>query len=168
MGHAQDMMNLVRLARNMRDTPREQFVFVGAGDEVSLIERAIEEGLNNILLLPPVSQEEFKEMLAEFDVGLFTLHREHKTHNFPGKLLGYMVQSMPILGSVNPGNDLKDIIEEAKAGYVTVNGNDSQLLQNAQRLMDVTVRKKLGQNAKKLLDEYFSVSAAARQILRGC
>ena len=168
MGHAQDMMNLVRLARNMRDTPEAQFVFVGAGDEVPLIEKAVEEeGLNNILLLPPVSQEEFKEMLAEFDIGLFTLHKEHKTHNFPGKLLGYMVQSMPILGSVNQGNDLKDIIEEAKAGYVTVNGNDIQLLENAKRLMDVTVRKKLGQNAKKLLDEYFSVSAATQQILRG-
>ena len=27
------------------------------------------------------------EMLNEFDVGLFSLHPAHQTHNFPGKLL---------------------------------------------------------------------------------
>ena len=55
-------------------------------------------------------------MLAEFDVGLFTLHKDHTTHNFPGKLLGYMVQRLPILGSINKGNDLKEIVENANAG----------------------------------------------------
>ena len=109
---------------------------MGRGNEVQLVRAAIEEhNLENMTLLPSVSQDEFKLMLAEFDVGLFTLHKEHSTHNFPGKLLGYMVQELPILGSINEGNDLKEIVEEARAGLVTVNGEDKALYENTLKLM---------------------------------
>lgn len=94
------MMNIVRLAENLLDEKAAHFVLVGKGDEVELVRAAIEEKhLSNMTLLPPVSQDEFKLMLAEFDIGLFSLHKDHVTHNFPGKLLGYMVQQKPILGS---------------------------------------------------------------------
>ncbi len=95
-----------------------------------------QEALKNMTLLPSVSQDEFKQMLAEFDVGLFTLDKDHITHNFPGKLLGYMVQELPILGSINAGNDLKEIVEEAGAGLVTVNGEDEILYENALKLLN--------------------------------
>jgi len=168
IGHAQDMMNIVRLAENMRNEANAHFVLVGAGDEVKLVKDAIEqEALNNMTLLPPVSQDEFKQMLAEFDVGLFTLHKEHITHNFPGKLLGYMVQKLPILGSINAGNDLKETIEEAGAGLVCVNGEDEILYANALKLLDnEEYRKQMGTAARKLLESTFSVEAAARQILK--
>jgi len=167
IGHAQDMMNIVRLAKSMQTEKRAHFVLVGAGDEVELVRDSIRnEKLDNMTLLPAVSQEEFKQMLASFDVGLFTLHKEHSTHNFPGKLLGYMVQELPILGSINAGNDLKDIVENAKAGFVTVNGEDEKLLENAVRLLDDTYRKEIGRNACKLLEHTFSVEAAAKQITK--
>lgn len=168
IGHAQDMMNIVRLAINMREEEKAHFVLVGAGDEVELVKEAIErEQLNNMTLLPSVSQDEFKQMLAEFDVGLFTLHKDHITHNFPGKLLGYMVQELPILGSINAGNDLKEIVEEAGAGLVTVNGEDEVLYANALQLLhDEEYRKQMGMDARKLLESTFSVEAAARQILK--
>ena len=167
IGHAQDMMNIVRLAKNMRNETRAHFVLVGAGDEVELVREAIaKERLENMTLLPAVGQEEFKQMLAEFDVGLFTLHKDHSTHNFPGKLLGYMVQELPILGSINSGNDLREIVEEAEAGYVSVNGEDELLLENALRLLDNEKRKEIGANARKLLESTFSVEAAARRIVQ--
>ncbi|WP_020159418.1 glycosyltransferase family 4 protein [Methylobacter marinus] len=166
IGHAQDMMNIVRLAKNMRTETRAHFVLVGDGDEVGLVRSAMaREGLNNISLLPAVSQDEFKQMLAEFDVGLFTLHPGHSTHNFPGKLLGYMVQHMPILGSINPNNDLKPAIEEAGAGLITVNGDDEGLLNNALTLLhDETLRIQMGKNANRLLNEQFSVASAVDRI----
>ena len=106
--------------------------------------------LENVTLLPSVSQKEFKTILAEVDVGLFSLHR---THNFPGKLLGYIVQVLPILGSINPENDLKETVE------------DDLFYQNACKLLDPVARKELGNNAKKLLHENFSVGVAAEQII---
>ena len=167
IGHAQDMMNIVRLAAAMRSEPTAHFVLVGAGDEVELVRHSIAQyHLDNMTLLPPVTQDEFKNMLAEFDIGLFSLHQDHTTHNFPGKLLGYMVQEKPILGSVNPDNDLQDVIEKAKAGLITINGDDVGLLNNALKLLhDAVLRKTLGANAKQLLSDVFSVQAAANKIL---
>jgi len=118
--------------------------------------------LENVTLLPSVFQKEFKTILAEVDVGLFSLHR---THNFPGKLLGYIVQVLPILGSINPENDLKETVEDAEAGFITINGEDDLFYQNACKLLDPVARKEIGNNAKKLLHEKFSVAVAAEQII---
>ena len=163
----QDMMNIIRLAIAMLFEQNAHFVLVGAGDEVELVRNAIEQyDLNNITLLPPVPQDEFKKMLAEFDIGLFSLNRNHTTHNFPGKLLGYMVQEKPILGSINPDNDLQEVIENAEAGLITINGDDEGLLNNALKLLhDSDLRKTLGANAKQLLKDVFSVQEAANIIL---
>jgi O26-antigen biosynthesis N-acetyl-L-fucosamine transferase len=166
IGHAQDMMNIVRLAQSMSSYNKAHFVLVGAGDEVDLVKNAIEkENMINVTLLPSVTQDEFKQMLAQFDVGLFTLHKDHSTHNFPGKLLGYMVQSLPILGSINEGNDLKEVVENYDAGLITINGDDKILLANAIKFLDEDYSKKIGKNAQELLKSTFSVEAAANQIL---
>ncbi|TGK24539.1 glycosyltransferase WbuB [Leptospira yasudae] len=166
IGHAQDMSNILRLAKSMKGFTNAHFVLIGNGDEIELVKRKItQDSLTNLTLLDPVPQEEFKKMLAEFDIGLFTLHKEHQTHNFPGKVLGYMVQGMPILGCVNPGNDLKEIIEEADAGLVTVSGDDETFKENAIRLLDLNVRRSMGENAKTLLEDRFSVSSAVTKIL---
>jgi len=169
IGHAQDMMNIVRLAKNLIDEKQAHFVLVGKGDEVELVRAAIEDyHLDNMTLLPPVSQDEFKSMLAEFDIGLFSLNKDHTTHNFPGKLLGYMVQEKPILGSINPDNDLKPVIENANAGFVSVNGEDEVLKKNAIKLLrDNACRKQMGKGARKLLQDIFSVESAAEKILEG-
>lgn len=166
LGQAQDMMNIVRLAIKMRSKKNVHFVLVGAGDEYSLIEKTLlANSINNISLLPSVSQDEYKQMLCEFDVGLFSLNRNHNTHNFPGKLLGYMVQELPILGSINPNNDLKDIIDSYSAGYISINGEDELFFQNALKLLDKDKRVEIGTNANKLLKENFSVSSAVKQII---
>jgi O26-antigen biosynthesis N-acetyl-L-fucosamine transferase len=166
LGHAQDMMNIIRLAINMKKYTQAHFVLVGAGDEYELIEKEINnKNLNNITLLSSVNQDEYKQMLSEFDIGLFTLNKNHKTHNFPGKLLGYMVQKLPILGSINPDNDLKDVVEEYNAGYVTVNGEDELFLNNAIKLLDENHRKNIGNNANDLLKDKFSVEFSVQQIL---
>jgi glycosyltransferase involved in cell wall biosynthesis len=167
IGIAQDMMNIVRLAKNLISEKKSHFVLVGKGDEYELVREAIEEqGLTNMSLLPPVSQDEFKLMLAEFDIGLFSLHRDHTTHNFPGKLLGYMVQSKPILGSVNNGNDLKDIVEEQGAGLISINGKDEELLKNAKILISNSdLRVNMGKKAHSLFQSAFSVETSVDNIL---
>jgi glycosyltransferase involved in cell wall biosynthesis len=166
IGHAQDMMNIVRLAQSLKDEKNAHFILVGRGDEVELVRTAIEkEKIQNMTLLPPVSQDEFKLMLAEFDIGLFSLHKDHTTHNFPGKLLGYMVQEKPILGSVNAENDLQAVIEDANAGFISVNGEDSILKKNALKLLyNKELRVVMGRNAKRLLNSLFSVESAVTKI----
>lgn len=167
IGSAQDMKNLVRLAKSLEEYEQAHFLFLGQGDEVSLVKQlASEWQMKNLTLLPSVSQVEFKKILADVDVGLFSLARSHSSHNFPGKILGYMVQSLPILGSVNPGNDLMTIINDANAGRVHINGDDEALLDSARKMiLDAEQRLSQGNNAFNLLEEKFSVASAGRTII---
>ncbi|HAO3765170.1 TPA: glycosyltransferase family 4 protein, partial [Salmonella enterica] len=94
-----------------------------------------------------------------------SLSARHSSHNFPGKLLGYMVQSLPILGSVNAGNDLLDIVNQNNAGLIHINGEDDKLYHSALLLLqDINVRRKLGMGSNTLLKEQFSVESAAQTI----
>ena len=166
IGHAQDMANLMRLAQKMQIHPQAHFLFVGQGDEVDLINRlATEWQLSNFSYLPSINQQEFKRLLSEVDIGLFSLSANHTSHNFPGKLLGYMVQSLPILGSVNEGNDLMDIVNTNQAGFIHLNGQDDALFASAQRLLlDQSLRSTIGEGAYELLINQFSVHSAAQVI----
>lgn len=163
MGHAQDMANLMRLARAMQCFDKSHFLFVGQGDEVKLVNYLIKKwDLTNCSYLPSVAQDEFKDILAQVDVGLFSLSAQHSANNFPGKLLGYMVQSMPILGSVNKGNDLMDLVDVYQAGLISINGDDDAFFENASKLQnDAELRKSIGVSGYKLLEKEFSVGNIA-------
>lgn len=167
IGKAQDMSNLVRLAEVMQNYDRAHFLFVGQGDEVDLVKGAIaKSNRKNITYIPSVSQSAFRKILSEVDVGLFSLASSHTAHNFPGKILGYMVNGLPILGSVNPGNDLLDIINNKRAGEVYINGDDNSLRIAATTMLnDLSLRKKYGLAAMDLLRTQFSVDAAANSII---
>ncbi len=166
IGHAQDMGNLLRLAKGMKPYPEAHFLFIGQGDEVNLVHDVKKsEELDNVTILPSISQTQYKQVLTQVDIGLFSLAKTHKAHNFPGKLLGYMVQSLPILGSVNKGNDLIGFIRDKGAGFVFVNGEDDKLMHAAVELLSQeTLRLKLGEKAHSVLKEHFSVQSAAKQL----
>ena len=167
IGVAQDMDNIVRLAENLQGEESAYFLLVGDGSEVPRLRADIaSKGLTNIAVHDAVGQSEYLSMLSEFDVGLISLDRGLRTQNFPGKMLGYMYHSMPILASVNPGNDIKDILEGQQAGLVCINGEDALFAAHAVRLvLDKDYRRQLGKNARTLLEGVFSVSKAAGQIL---
>lgn len=166
IGHAQKMINLIQLAHKFQNNTNVHFLFVGKGDEVDLILKEKEKhSLENITYLPPVDQETYFNMLNEFDIGLFSLHPDHKTHNFPGKLLGYMGYSKPILGCVNSGNDLKEIVNNAEAGLIVLSDDEEGLYIAAKSLIESeNLRKKMGLNGRQLLAKQFSVESACSQI----
>lgn len=168
IGVAQDMDNIMRLARRMMDRQDVHFLLVGSGSHVEYFENLIEmESIKNVTILPAVDQDTYFSMLAEFDVGLISLDRRLKSCNYPGKLLGYLQCSMPVLASLNPGNDLAEFLQEQGAGYVSINGEDEVFYQNAVRLCDAPLRAAMGKKARELLEEHFSVERVADQIL-GC
>lgn len=167
LGPHQDALCLSRLARILRERPDAHVVVVAEGNELNvLVDDIRRDDPGNITLLPHVPQERFPGMVSEFDVGLITLHPSLRTHNFPGKMLAYMGASIPILASINPGNDLRDILEAHDAGRVCLNGEDERLRSYALELAaDADLRSRLGRNGRRLLESTFSVSRAAEQIL---
>jgi O26-antigen biosynthesis N-acetyl-L-fucosamine transferase len=166
IGVAQDLDNLLRLAARLSSQTHIYFLLVGDGDSVSWLNNAIAaQGLGNIRIIPAVTQSEYLSMVPEFDVGLISLDARFKTHGIPGKLLSYIYWGLPVLASVNPGNDLFDLLERNWAGFCYVNGEDEKLATAAQQLADDSkLRSRMGKNARKLLESTFSVEVAAEQI----
>jgi len=167
LGVAQDVDNILRLAQRLADHDHIRFLLVGEGSEVPRLRRLLsEKRLHNVQLLSAVSPPEYLAMLSEFDVGLLSLDRRLKTHNVPGKLLGYMYWCKPTLASINPGNDLVEILEKNQAGFCLLNGDDDGLCAAALRLAnDPELRCRMGKNARTLLARLFSVEAAVTQII---
>jgi glycosyltransferase involved in cell wall biosynthesis len=167
LGVAQDVDNIVRLAQRLVQNGHIHFLLVGEGSEVPRLRRLlVEKSLHNIQILPSVRPPEYLAMLSEFDVGLLSLDRRLKTHNVPGKLLGYMYWCKPTLASINPGNDLFEILGKNQAGVCLLNGDDDGLCAAALRLAnDPDLRSRMGKNARGLLERLFSVEAAVAQIM---
>lgn len=174
MGVAQDMDAIVRLAETLRERADIRFILVGDGSETSRLRDEIRRrGLPNVVVLPAVSQGDYRAMLAQADVGLISLNPRLTTHNIPGKLLGYLASGIPVLSSLNRGNDLAQLITEAGAGISCEAGDDTALRNAALELVASSqLRRAFGENGKKLLADKFSAEAAARQIVshfdRGC
>jgi glycosyltransferase involved in cell wall biosynthesis len=166
MGVAQGMEGILHLIRAMRSDDRVRFLLVGEGCEVPRIRDAVaKEGLGNVILLPPVEPRAYLSMLSEADVGVVSLARNLTTHNVPGKALPYMYWSLPILASLNPGNDLVGVLGATQAGFAVETGDLDGLAAAARRLAsDADLRARMGANARRLLEERFSAAAAARQI----
>ena len=167
MGKAQDMDNIIRLACNLQNEPNVHLLLVGDGSEWGRLKAsARERKLANLSILPGVRQQEYLAMLSEFDVGLVSLDRRLQTQNFPGKILGYMYSSLPILASINPGNDLRDLLDKTKAGLCCLNGDDETFHRHALTLAkDAGLRQRMGYDSRRLLEQNFSVRSAAKQIL---
>ena len=167
IGVAQDIDNLCRLAARLAQRTNVHFVLTGSGSEVLRLNNSIAaQGLHNVHILPAVDQKEYLSMVSEFDVGLVSLDARLQTHNVPGKLLSYLYWGLPVLASVNRGNDLFDILNRNRSGFCCVNGDDESLVRAAQKLVDdPDLRSQMGGNARRLLERTFSVEAAAEHIL---
>jgi len=167
IGIAQDVDNIVRVAVRLRNIPEAHFLLVGEGSEVPRLKREIQRmGLINISIHPAVGQQDYMRMIADIDVGMISLDRHLNTHNYPGKILGYMYHAKPILASINPGNDLQDMLQTHEAGLVCRNGEDEVLYNQALQLINnPALRVQMGINGRNLLENKFSVSTAASQIL---
>jgi O26-antigen biosynthesis N-acetyl-L-fucosamine transferase len=167
IGIAQDMDNIARLAARLAFRPDIHFLVVGDGSEVARLKKSIEASrLSNIQVLPCVSQRDYLSMVSEFDSGLISLHARLKSHNVPGKLLSYLYGGLPVLASVNPGNDLFALLQDSGAGFCLLNGDDESLALAALQLADdAALRSAMRGNVRRLLEETFSVEYAVDQII---
>ena len=167
IGIAQDVDNIVRVAVRLKYIPEAHFLLVGEGSEVPRLKKEIQRiGLKNFSIHPAVGQRDYMKMIADIDIGMISLDRNLKTHNYPGKMLGYMYHAKPILASINPGNDLQDILRTHEAGLVCHNGEDEMFYNQALQLIkNPDLRVQMGINGRNLLESTFSVSTAASQIL---
>jgi glycosyltransferase involved in cell wall biosynthesis len=166
MGIAQGMGILLELAERLRERCDIGFLFVGRGSDARrLRDDAKVRELDNVLFFDEIDPDEIPGLYAQCHVGLVALDPRHKTHNIPGKFLSYMQSSLPVLASINNGNDLVGLIRETDVGRVCTDTSAQSLAVLAQELlMQLEQDPDIKSRCAKLAAEMFSADAAVRKI----
>jgi len=166
IGIVQDIPNILNLAKQFLNEDKAHFVIVGDGDKFLDTQlRISKHKLKNVLLLRGVTPEIYLDYLQEIDIGMISLNKDNSGNNIPGKLLNYMKLKKPILGSVNKGNDIIDVINNSKAGLISINGEHEAFFNNATKMLLSPERSIYSENSFKLISDKFSIENALDTIL---
>jgi glycosyltransferase involved in cell wall biosynthesis len=173
MGVAQGMGVLLDLAERLRSRTDIGFLFVGRGSDAQrLCMDAVRRGLNNVAFHDEIDPTEIPGLYAQCHIGIVALDPRHKTHNIPGKFLSYMQAGLPVLASINPGNDLQGMILREGVGRVCTDQAVETLQRLALELVDEVAagagsagNAAVAERCKALSARLFSPEAAVRQIV---
>lgn len=167
MGIAQGVRVFVELAGRFADRDDVGFIFVGRGSEVGVIRSMIRDRkIDNALVFDEIDPDEVADLYAQCHVGLVALDPRHKSHNIPGKFLTYIQSGLPVLASINAGNDLTGLIRAERVGAVSEGGGLDDLTTCAERLL-AEIRSDPGfpVRCRELFDSVFSVDRVVAQIV---
>ena len=167
MGVAQGMGILLELAQRLKYRSDVGFLFVGRGSDAQRLRtEAKQRALDNALFFDEIDPDEIPGLYAQCHVGLVALDRRHKTHNIPGKFLSYMQAGLPVLASINPGNDLVDLITAEQVGRVCTDTSVEAMVTSALELIELLdTESGLKDRCGRLASRLFSPDVAVRQIV---
>ncbi len=168
MGVAQGMGVLLDLAARLRSRADMGFLFVGRGSDAARLRWDAEQrGLDNVAFYDEIDPTEIPGLYAQCHIGMVALDPRHQTHNIPGKFLSYMQAGLPVLASINPGNDLERMILREGVGRVCTDQSVDTLQRLALELVNEVAagNAAVAQRCKALCAKLFSPEVAVRQIV---
>lgn len=162
IGIAQELEFLIELIKLYRDRDDIIFLIIGKGTEKEKIKKIIErEKLSNVLMKDHMLSSEFELLVRECDIGLINLDRRFTIPNMPSKTLSYFKAGIPILAAVDKNTDYGTLLENADAGLWSITGDIERYRDNFEKLInDGELRKRMGANGRKFLEENFTVEKA--------
>lgn len=166
MGVAQGMGILLDLAEKLQKRDDIGFLFVGRGrDAQCLRDDAKARKLSNVEFHDEIDPAEIPGLYAQCHAGLVALDPRHKSHNIPGKFLSYMQSGLPVLATINPGNDLENLINHEGVGRVCTDSSVQTLKHLAEELVHaIATDHALSFRCKVLSSRLFSSEVAVKQI----
>lgn len=169
MGVAQGMDKLLSLATALREDRSAGFLFVGRGSEVTRMRAQAEERqLDNCVFADEIDSRDIPALYARCDFGLVALDARHRWHNIPGKFISYMHAGLPVLASVNSGNDIVTLIENFDVGKSSIDDEGADLPELARALLnDEAPAEAARQRCRDLGHELFGARTAAEQVVAG-
>ncbi|MEQ1838611.1 MAG: glycosyltransferase [Candidatus Nitrotoga sp.] len=93
-------------------------------------------GLDNVVFHDEIDPAEIPGLYSQCHVGIVAFDPRHKIHNIPGKFLSYMQAGLPVLASINPGNDLAELIQREGVGRVCTDHSVDTLQRLAMEFAD--------------------------------
>ncbi len=166
MGPAQGLEFMVKVAQKVSDLKDLVFLLVGDGTEKPKIEKMINDlNVKNVVIKPFVSKDEYPYLIKDFDVGFVCLSADNKTSFVPGKILGYMAASKPIVAFLNKESDGFAVLEEAKCGYAAKSDNLEEAEEIIRKIYAERDKlKEMGENGFKYVLKNLTLEAAVEKL----
>ena len=156
----------VQFFLRLKKLKKVKIVIVGGGAERFKVEKAVRKhNLNNVMLLPLPSRERMSEFISSADFGLAFLKKSKFSRwLISSKIFMYMACGKPIIGAA--AGETREIIEEANAGIIVDPEKEKidELVSIVSKLTcDTLLRRKLGINGRRFVEENFSWKTLARR-----
>lgn len=168
MGIAQGMGIMLDLVQRLAHRADVGFVFVGRGSDAKrLRDESVDRALTNVIFFDEIDPDEIPGLYAQCHVGLVALDPRHKSHNIPGKFLSYMQAALPVLASINAGNDLVQIIQRKRVGSVCTDSSPATLALLAEELIEqLSNDAQIAERCRGLAKDMFSSEVVATNITK--
>jgi len=168
IGLPQELEFLLELAKEYKDRSDIIFLIIGKGAQKDEIVNIINnEGLSNVIIRDYIPRNDYQNLLKQCDIGLINLNRTFTIPNMPSKVVDYFNAGIPILASTDKNTDLKQFLQDIKAGLWSETGDLEAYKGNFEKLLnDKKLREELGENGRKFLEENLSVERAYQIIMK--
>jgi glycosyltransferase involved in cell wall biosynthesis len=111
--------------------------------------------------------ERLNDSLNSCDASLVTIADGIEGISFPSKLYTSLAVGKPVLAISEPGGELEGMVRDTGAGLWSPVGDVDALVANIRRLMsDSETAARMGRRARSLMEEQYTIEAAARDYLR--
>ena len=142
-------------------------VMVGDGHErARLAQRVAAEGLANVTMLPPIPKAQIPSLLAAIDIAFIGWQRVpiYRFGIAPNKLMDYMMAGVPVLHSVEAGNDP---VAEAGCGLTVAPESAEAVAQGLRRLATLSpgARRAMGERGRDFVLAQHAYPVLAKRFL---
>lgn len=157
---------LLDAAARLRDEPFA-FVLVGDGhDKSRLAARVASEGLTNVAMFAPIPKAQIPTLLAQADIAYIGWKRQplYRFGIAPNKLMDYMMAGVPVLHSVEAGNDP---VAEAGCGLTVAPESPEAVMQGLRQLAALSpgARRSMGERGRQFVLAHHTYPVLARRFL---
>ena len=157
LGKPQGIDFLIECLRANKTNEHVYFLIAGSGTEFNKLKSLFDsEHLANAQLLHQLPKPDYEILANSCDVGLVLLDKRFTIPNFPSRLLSYMQASMPVLAATDVNTDIGQVIQKGEFGYWCESNDVKEFNGYVQRLCDPVLRKQMGANARKHLEENYT------------
>lgn len=172
LGHSKNLQVVLQAADQLREHEEFHFMIVGNGSrKAALVTLAEKLELPNVTFLPFQPREKVPEIFAAADLALVTLKERVARDSVPSKVYSYMGSARPILGAVDRGTEIWNLIElQAQCG-VCVEAGDTQAMVKTILWLSAEPRRlsQYGENGREYVLAYHTregIGEAYHQLLK--
>lgn len=123
-----DLPNIMKVIAKFKDRSDVVFAFVGGGAVKSQLQQYVQEnGLQNVTFIPYQRKEDLPISLNAADVHLVTNAKGIKGVSCPSKAYGVLATNVPMIGVLERGAEVWQIIEESGCGVLAETGEYDQV-----------------------------------------